>query len=292
MPISFEPLSEHIGARVDGVNISQPIDAETAQAIHDGMDRYAVLVFKKQALTPEQQLAFSRSLGPLEETKGTSLRKLEDYRVSTDFADVSNLDREDRPFAIDDRRRLFAIGNRLWHSDSSFKVVPAKYSILHALSVVSKGGNTEFANMAAAYDALDDDRKSEAQELVCEHSQMYSRLQIGFTDFTQEEVERLKPVRQALIRTHPSTRRKSLYLASHAGTIVGWPVQEALTFLKDLIEHATQRQFVYSHQWDLGDTVMWDNRQTMHRVRRFPAEEARDMRRTTLAGEAPTAAQA
>lgn len=212
--------------------------------------------------------------------------------MSTDFADVSNLDRDDRPFAIDDRRRLFAIGNRLWHSDSSFKVVPAKYSILHALSVVSKGGNTEFANMAAAYDELDEDSKNEAQGLVCEHSQMYSRLQIGFTDFTKDEAQRLKPVRQALIRVHPSTGRKSLYLASHAGTIVGWPVQEALTFLKDLIEHATQPKFVYQHHWDLGDTVMWDNRQTMHRVRRFPADEARDMRRTTLAGEGPTAAQA
>ena len=292
MSISFQPLTEHIGARVDGVDISQPIDDGTAQAIHDAMDRYAVLVFKKQPLTPEQQLAFSRSLGPLEETKGTSLRKVEDYRVSTDFADVSNLDREDRPFAIDDRRRLFAIGNRLWHSDSSFKVVPAKYSILHSLSVVSKGGNTEFANMAVAYDELDEDSKAEAEGLVCEHSQMYSRLQIGFTDFTEEEVQRLKPVRQALVRTHPSTGRKSLYLASHAGTIVGWPVQEALTFLKDLIEHATQPKFVYVHQWDLGDTVMWDNQQTMHRVRRFPPNEARDMRRTTLAGAGPTALQA
>lgn len=292
MAISFEPLSEYIGARVDGVDISQPIDDSTAQAIHDGMDRYAVLVFKKQPLSAEQQLAFSSALGPLEETHRNTLRKLEDFRHAKEFADVSNLDRDAKPLAIDDRRRLFGIGTRLWHSDSSFKAVPAKYSILHALSVVSKGGNTEFANMAAAWDALDEEGKAEAEGLVCEHSQIYSRMQIGFTDFTDEERERLKPARQALVRTHPSTGRKSLYLASHAGTIVGWPVQEALTYLKDLIEHATQRQFVYSHQWDLGDTVMWDNRQTMHRSRRYPAGEARDMRRTTLRGQGPTAAQA
>jgi alpha-ketoglutarate-dependent 2,4-dichlorophenoxyacetate dioxygenase len=180
----------------------------------------------------------------------------------------------------------------LWHSDSSFKTTPAKYSILNARSIPSKGGNTEFADMCTAYDALDDDMKAEIEGLVCEHSQMYSREQVGFMDFTDEERERFKPVRQILRRTHPGTGRKSLYLASHAGTIVGWPVPEARLFLQDLVEHATQRQFVYAHEWRLGDLVMWDNRQTMHRARPFPAEEPRDMRRTTLAGDGPTAEQA
>ncbi|MBT6273001.1 MAG: TauD/TfdA family dioxygenase [Chromatiales bacterium] len=291
MAITFHPLTQHIGAEVSGVDIRQPLTPSDANEIQEGMSRFAVLVFKRQPLTGDQQLAFSRSLGPLEESKGTSLRAPEDYRLPTVFADVSNLTKDDEPFALDDRRRLFAIGNRLWHSDSSFKVVPARYSILHSLSVVSKGGNTEFAHMGAAYDALDEETRNEATGLICEHSQMFSRMQIGFTDFSDEEAQRFKPVRQTLVREHPSTGRRSLYLSSHAGTIIGWPRQEAMTFLRDLAEHATQPQFVYKHEWDLGDLVMWDNQQTMHRVRRFPHEERRDMRRTTLAGSAPTTRQ-
>ena len=146
--------------------------------------------------------------------------------------------------------------------------------------------------MRAAYDALDDETKAEVEGLVCEHSQIFSRQQLGFTDFTDEERERFKPVRQCLVRTHPVTKRRSLYLSSHAGSIVGWPVPEARAFLRDLVEHATQREFVYAHKWRVGDLVMWDNRQTMHRARPFPAHEPRDMRRTTLAGDGPTAAQA
>jgi alpha-ketoglutarate-dependent 2,4-dichlorophenoxyacetate dioxygenase len=256
------------------------------------MDRYAVLVFHDQKLDDQQQLAFSQSLGQLEHAIGTSLRAPEEYRLPTTFADVSNLDQHHRVFARDDRRRLFAIGNRLWHSDSSFKVVPAKYSLLHARSIPSKGGNTEFASMRAAYDALPDDVKAEVEDLVCEHSQIFSRQQLGFTDFTEDELARFKPVRQRLVRVHAGTGAKSLYLSSHAGTILGWPVPEARAFLRDLVEHATQREFVYIHKWRVHDLVMWDNRQTMHRARPFPAHEPRDMRRTTLAGDGPTVAQA
>jgi alpha-ketoglutarate-dependent 2,4-dichlorophenoxyacetate dioxygenase len=156
---------------------------------------------------------------------------------------------------------------------------------------VSKGGNTEFADMRAAYDTLDAERKALIEDLVCEHSQMFSRAQLGFTDFTDEERERFKPVLQVLVRSHPSTGRKSLYLSSHAGSILGMPVPEARFLLRDLVEHATQRKFVYSHKWRVGDLVMWDNRRTMHRVRPYPAEEPRDMRRTTLKGEGPTVRQ-
>ena len=204
---------------------------------------------------------------------------------------MSNLDKNNKVFARDDRPRLFGLGNRLWHSDSSFKTIPAKYSLLHARSIPSKGGNTEFADMRAAYDALDAETKAEVEPLICEHSQLFSRQLLGFTDFTEEERERFKPVRQCLVRTHQVTQRKSLYLSSHAGGIVGWPVPEARAFLRDLVEHATQRQFVYAHQWRVNDLVMWDNRQTMHRARPFPAHEPRDMRRTTLVGDGPTAAQ-
>src|SRR5215831_6618352 len=267
MPISFRQVGPCFAAEVSGIDIGEPLTTLQIAAIHDGMDKYAVLVFHGQFIDDAQQLAFSRSLGNLEEAIGTGLRAANEYRLPTTFADVSNLDKDNQPFARDDRRRLFSIGNRLWHSDSSFKVVPAKYSLLHARSVTSKGGNTEFADMRAAYDALEEETKAECEDLICEHSQMYSRQLLGFTDFTEEERERMAPVRQRLVRTHPAT--ESLYLSSHAGTIIGWPVPEARAFLRDLTEAATRPEHVYSHKWRRYDLVMWDNRQTMHRVRRF-----------------------
>jgi alpha-ketoglutarate-dependent 2,4-dichlorophenoxyacetate dioxygenase len=292
MPISIRQVGPCFAGEVDGIDMRRPLTPEEVAAVPAGMDRYAVLVFPNQDIDDSQQLAFTRSLGEIEHAIGTSLRAAADYRLPNTFADVSNLDRQDKPFARDDRRRLFAIGNRLWHSDSSFKTVPAKYSLLHAVSIPSRGGNTQFADMRAAYDALDEETKALVEGMVCEHSQMFSRQQIGFFDFTDEERERFRPVRQCMVRTHPVTGRKSLYLSSHAGSIVGWPIPEARGFLRDLIEHATQREFVYTHKWRLGDLVMWDNRQTMHRARPFPVDEPRDMRRTTLAGDGPTAAQA
>jgi alpha-ketoglutarate-dependent 2,4-dichlorophenoxyacetate dioxygenase len=291
MPVKIRQVGPCFAGEVEGIDIRNPLTPAEVADIHAGMDRYAVLVFRNQPIDDEQQLAFTRSLGEIELAIGASLRAPSEYRLPNTFADVSNLDQNNAPFARDDRRRLFAIGNRLWHSDSSFKVVPAKYSLLHARTIPSKGGNTEFADMRAAYDALDEETKEICENLVCEHSQIYSRQQIGFFDLTDEERERFKPVRQVLVRTHPVTGRKSLYLASHAGGIIGWPVPEARGFLRDLIEHATQRQFVYSHKWAVGDLVMWDNRQTMHRARPFPAHEPRDVRRTTVMGDAPTVAQ-
>jgi alpha-ketoglutarate-dependent 2,4-dichlorophenoxyacetate dioxygenase len=292
MPVMTRQIGPCFAAEVEGVDLTQPLSKDDVAAIHAGMDKFAVLVFHDQKLDDERQLAFTRSLGDLEQAIGTSLRAPDEYRLPTTFADVSNLDKNNQVMARDDRRRLFAIGNRLWHSDSSFKVVPAKYSLLHARSIPSKGGNTEFAYMVAAYDALDAETRALIEDLVCEHSQIFSRQQLGFFDFTEEERARFKAVRQRLVRTHPSTGRKSLYLASHAGSIVGWPIPEARAFLRDLIEHATQREFVYVHTWRVNDLVMWDNRQTMHRARPFPVNEPRDMRRTTLMGDGPTVAQA
>jgi alpha-ketoglutarate-dependent 2,4-dichlorophenoxyacetate dioxygenase len=289
MPVVIRQIGPCFAGEVEGIDMTRPLTPDEVAAIHAGMDRYAVLVFHGQKIDDEQQLAFSRSLGEIEHAIGTSLRAPDEYRLPTTFADVSNLDQNHQVFARDDRRRLFGIGNRLWHSDSSFKVVPAKYSLLHARSVPSRGGNTEFADMRAAYDALDPETKAGVEGLVCEHSQIFSRQQLGFTDFTDEERARFAPVRQCMVRTHPVTKRRSLYLSSHAGAIVGWPVPEARAFLRDLVEHATQRQFVYAHTWCVHDLVMWDNRQTMHRARPFPAHEPRDMRRTTLVGDGPTA---
>jgi len=291
MSVKTRQIGPCFAAEVEDIDLSRPLSPDEVAAVHAGMDTYAVLVFHDQKIDDAQQLAFTRSLGEIEHAIGTSLRALDEYRLPTTFADVSNLDKDNKIFARDDRRRLFGLGNRLWHSDSSFKAVPAKYSLLHAISVPSRGGNTEFAYMPAGYDALDAETKAEVEELICEHSQIFSRQQLGFTDFTDEERARFAPVRQRLVRRHPLTGRKSLYLSSHAGSIVGWPVPEARFFLRDLVEHATQRQFVYAHRWRVGDLVMWDNRQTMHRARPFPAHEPRDMRRTTLMGDAPTVAQ-
>src|SRR6266581_3721670 len=196
MPVTTRQIGPCLAAEVDGIDLTRPLSSADVKEVHAGMDEYAVLVFHDQKLDDEQQLAFSRSLGELEHAVGTSLRAPDEYRLPTTFADVSNLDKDNNVFARDDRRRLFAIGNRLWHSDSSFKVTPAKYSLLHAISLPSKGGDTQFAYMCAAYDALDEETKAEVQDMVCEHSQMFSRQIIGFTDFTDEERERFKPVRQ------------------------------------------------------------------------------------------------
>ena len=191
----------------------------------------------------------------------------------------------------EDRVWFFKLGDRLWHSDSSFRPVPAKYSLLSGRVLPSWGANTEFADMRAAYDALDHRAKGEIEDLVCEHSLIYSREAIGFTDLTAEEIAAFRPVRQRLVRTHPETGRKSLFLSSHAGAIVGWTIPEGRMFLRDLTEHATEPAFVYSHSWRPHDLVMWDNRATMHRARRFDRNEVRDVRRTTLAGDMGTIEQ-
>jgi alpha-ketoglutarate-dependent 2,4-dichlorophenoxyacetate dioxygenase len=288
-----DPVSRpFFGGEVSGVDLTRPLSREQAAAIEAGMDQYGVLVFHDQRFTDDTQLAFSRNFGELETASG-ELTFGQKRRIESDYVnDISNLDLENRVRETNDRKRLFGLGNRLWHSDSSFKQVPAKFSLLSARSIPSAGGNTEFADMRAAYDTLDDDTRAECEGLVCEHSQLYSRAILGFTDFTEQERQRFKPVLQRLVRTHPSTGRKSLYLASHAGAIVGWPVPEARAFLRDLIEHATQRKFVYSHQWSQWDLVVWDNRATMHRARPFPKHEVRDMHRTTVACERSTMAEA
>ena len=251
-----------------------------------------VLVFRDQAVSDDEQMAFTRNFGAIENARGGNVTKEEDKRLATGMNDVSNLGKDGRPLARDSRQRLFNLGNLLWHSDSSFRAIPAKYSLLSARVVNPKGGDTEFADMRAAYDALDQDSKAEIENLVCEHSLMFSRGALGFVDYTEEEKQLFKPVRQRLVRTHPVSGRKSLYLSSHAGSIIGKPTPEARILLNDLREHATQSRFVYVHKWKVNDLVMWDNRQTMHRGRRYDESQARDVRRTTVAGDAPTIAQA
>jgi len=292
MPVTIDQIHPVFVGEVSGIDIAKPLGKEEVDAIEAGLDKYAVLVFHDQRLTDEQQMAFTLNFGAIEDARGGNVTKPQDKRLPTGMNDVSNLGKDGKPLPRDSRQRLFNLGNMLWHSDSSFRPIPAKYSLLSARIVNKKGGNTEFAHMGAAYEALDEETKPEIENLVCEHSLMYSRGSLGFLDYTEEEKAMFKPVRQRLVRTHPVTGRKSLYLASHAGAIVGMPMPEARMLLRELNEHATQPRFVYVHRWRLDDLVIWDNRQTMHRVRRYDESQPRDMRRTTVAGDAPTVAQA
>jgi alpha-ketoglutarate-dependent 2,4-dichlorophenoxyacetate dioxygenase len=291
MPISIRQLHPVFAGEVTGIDISKPLSPQDVASIEAGMDTYAVLVFPGQNITDDQQMAFTKNFGAIEDARGGNVTKPQDKRLVTGMNDVSNLGKDGKPLARDSRQRLFNIGNMLWHSDSSFRPIPAKYSLLSARVVNKKGGNTEFADMRAAYDGLDEETRREIDDLVCEHSLMYSRGSLGFLDYTEEEKAMFKPVRQRLVRSHPVTGRKSVYLSSHAGGILGMPMPEARMLLRDLNEHATQPKFVYVHKWTLHDLVIWDNRQVMHRVRRYDDTQPRDMRRTTVAGDAPTVAQ-
>jgi alpha-ketoglutarate-dependent 2,4-dichlorophenoxyacetate dioxygenase len=293
MPVSFRQLHPAFAAEVSGIDCRAPLGRDEVAAVEAGMDRHAVLVFPDQAITDEQQLAFTRHFGELENYAGGGhIRKRSDSRLGPGMADFSNLDKDGKIISDEDRVWFFKLGDRLWHSDSSFRPIPARYSLLSGRVLPSWGANTEFADMRAAYDALDARTKAEVEDLVCLHSLIYSRHAIGFTDLTEQEIASFEPVRQRLVRTHPVTRRKSLFLSSHAGEIEGWTIPEARMFLRDLTEHATQREFVYSHVWRPFDLVMWDNRTTMHRARRFDRNEVRDVRRTTLAGDVITIEQA
>jgi len=291
MGIAIRQIHPMFVGEVSDIDIGKPLSPDEVAAIDEGMIRYAVLVFHDQQLTDEQQMAFTLNFGTLEDARGGNITKPEDRRLQVGMNDVSNLGKDGRPLERDSRVQLFNLGNMLWHSDSSFRPVPAKYSLLSARLVNPIGGNTEYADMRAAYDALDAQTKAEIDELICEHSLMYSRGSLGLVDYSEEEKAMFRPVRQRLVRTHPVTGRRSLYLSSHAGAILGMPTPEARILLRDLTEHATQPQFVYVHRWQPWDFVMWDNRRTMHRVRRYDHSRPRDMRRTTLAGDAPTVGQ-
>ncbi len=222
MAISVRPLHDVFVGEVSGVDLSGVLTRDDIAAIEAAIAEHAVLVFRDQRITDDQQLAFSRCFGELEETRGTGISKPGEQRLHPAFADVSNLDVDNTVLARDNRRRLYSLGNMLWHSDSSFKPIPAAYSLLSGRVVVEQGGETEFADMRAAYDALDNETKAEIEDLICEHSLIYSRELLGFGDLTDAERATMRPVRQALTRTHPISGRKSIYLASHIGKIIGW----------------------------------------------------------------------
>ena len=269
-------------AKFKGVDISQPIDEPTFRHIQATLDEHAVGVFAGPRLDEEAQIGFAGRFGTLEQQNGVLTTGIK-ARISRRLVDISNLDESNALLAQQDRRRMFSLGNQLWHTDSSFKRTPAKYSLLHAHSVTPEGGETQFADMRAAYDALSPKMKARIETLVAEHSIFNSRATLGFTEFSDAERRAMPPVHRGLVRIHAGSGRKTLYLASHASHIVGWPVPDGRMLIRDLMEHATQPQFVYTHRWSVGDLVIWDNRCTMHRGR--PYEEAiyrRDMRRATI----------
>ncbi len=291
MTIPVQPLNPSFVAEVGGVDLRQKLDPDTVAALEAAINRFAVLVFHDQFISDEQQMAFSRNFGELETTV-RAYRKDWAPRLDVHIADISNLDEQNQVLAKYDRRRLNALGNRLWHSDSSFKRIPARFSLLSARAIPDGGGETQFADMRAAWDALPESMQQRLDGMICEHTQLFSRGRIGFTDYSEEELAKMAPVPQVLVRTHPGSGRKSLYLSSHAGAIRDMEVPESRVLLMDLMEHATQREFVHTHRWRVGDLVMWDNRCTMHRAREYDETQKRDMHRTTVSDGRPTVPEA
>jgi alpha-ketoglutarate-dependent 2,4-dichlorophenoxyacetate dioxygenase len=283
MAISIYPITPNFAAEVGDIDLSQPISAENEKAIKDAFWKYAVLIFPEQSLTHEQHVAFSKLFGPLEEPIKPGKNDAGKARIPANISDVSNLDHNNQPWSADSRQRMFQLGNRLWHTDSSFRHLPGRASMLYARTIAPIGGHTEFADMRAAWDNLPNDIRERIGGLIVEHSIFTSRAKCGFTSFPDDERALLPPVLQVLVRTIPETGIRALYLASHAARVIDMPEKESDALLKNLMEHATQRQFVYTHRWRLNDLVMWDNRCTMHRGTDFDdIRWKRDIQRTTV----------
>ena len=277
-------------AFVSDVDLKNELETDQVKELDTAINKFSVLVFKNQNINDEQQVRFTKYFGEIEASGNKSnITKAKDRRLSTDLADVSNLDKNNKPFTQNDPRRIFNLGNRLWHTDSSFKEIPAKYSLLSARNISKEGGNTEFADMRSAYDNLDMNTKQKVDDMICEHSLIYSRQRLGFDmvkELSSEEIKNFTPVEQPLVRQNKITNRKTIFLSCHIGKIRNWIRPDSMCFIDDLIEYATQPKFKYIHKWSQNDLIIWDNRQTMHRARAFDdLKERRDMRRTTVLGE-------
>ena len=285
MTLAIRPLHPVFAGEATGIDLGGPVPAAAIAEIVAAMDRYAVLVFPGQALDDEQQIAFSREMGNLAYALNHGRKVGQNARLRAELFDISNLDEKSDVLGAADRRRTWREGDRLWHTDRSFIDADTTYSILSARTIPPEGGDTEFADMRAAYDALDDVTKARVENLRCEHSVWYSRALAGGTDFRPDEVATMPPVTQPLVRRHPGSGRKSLVLASHASHVVGWPVEQGRALLAEFTAFATQERFVYRHKWRPHDLVIWDNRCTMHRGTVYDdVTYRRDLRRTTVEG--------
>ncbi|MCX7361126.1 MAG: TauD/TfdA family dioxygenase [Alphaproteobacteria bacterium] len=291
--VSVKQLHPLFFGEISGVDVSRPLSAADHKAIVDAIDRYAVVVFHGQKLDDEAQIAFARQFGPVESSALKLRHRDIKHRLpSNEIADISNLDGDGNVMEPEARRRLDWLGNRLWHTDASFRRVPGALSMLYAHIIPDEGGETEFADLRAAYDGLSEKTRTELEGLVAEHSIWRSREQLGVVKYSPEELASLPPVPQRVVRTHPGSGRKTLYVASHASHIIGRPLPDGRLLLLDLIEHATQAKFVHAHSWKQGDLVIWDNRCTMHRARPFDTTKVRDLRRVTTRDVASTLEQA
>ena len=281
MALALRRLHPHFAAEVGAIDLRRVESRAALDEIRAAMDEHAVLVFREQALGDADQLEFAQRFdGTLHRKTGAAVRGRNRFGDEA-LTDISNVDESGGIFKPGDRRRQYALGNRLWHTDASFQDPPGRYSMLSARAVPAVAADTEFADMRAAYDALDAATKASLEGLSAHHSIAYSRQTLGF-DFSEEEREQLKGAVHPLVRVNPRTQRRSLYLASHASHIIGWPVPEGRLLLRDLMEHATQPQFVYRHAWRPGDLVIWDNLATMHRGRPFDdTRHRRELRRVT-----------
>lgn len=288
MTLSLSPLHPLFAATAEGIALRDPLDAATIGEIAAAMDRHAVLVFRDQQLSEDEQLAFTARFGPMD--PGRHLAVKQHRRVRPEFADVSNLDEAGNIADRNHRRILSNMATRLWHTDSSYKCPAAKYSLLYCSAIPDWGGETEFADTRAAYDALPPRLREEAEGRAAEHYVHHSRAMLGFAPSPEEIAGALPPVTWPLVRTHPGSGRKLLYIGAHATHVVGLSLPEGRVLLADLLEHATQRAFVYRHEWRPGDLVMWDNRAVLHRGRRYDLAQRRDMRRSTVEDAAPNAA--
>ena len=284
MGLELRQLHPLFAAEATGIDLSGPIDGALVDAIWRAIDKYAVVVFREQRLDDTQLRDFAALFGPLEIGRAAATAKRRRLR-HPEIGDISNLDEDGKLRDAYDRRRLDMLGNRLWHTDASYMPVPVVLGMLHAVAVPPASalgsGETEFADMRAAYDALPDAMQSAIDPLIAEHDIFWSRGQIGFTEFGPGEREKYPPSHQRLVRRHPGSGRKTVYLSAHASHIVGWPVADGRILLYDLNLHATRPEFVYSHQWRVGDLVIWDNRCTMHRGRPHDETQPRDLRRAT-----------
>jgi alpha-ketoglutarate-dependent 2,4-dichlorophenoxyacetate dioxygenase len=280
MALNLTSLHPLFAAEASGVDLRQPLDAQTVRDIEAAMDRYAVLVWRGQPLTEAQQVAFSRNFGPLD----SGLRKATGAKTRfkhEELVDISNVTADGKVAARDDAKLIGTLANQLWHADSTFQKLNVTYSMLSAVVVPPDGGQTEFTDLRAAYDALPEDIKQEIAGLRSEHFAFHSRVMLGDSRYTDEQLKVFPPVEWPLVRVHPGSKRKVLWVGVHATHILGRPVAEGRLFLWDLLEHATQRQFIHAHTWRAGDLVMWDNRATLHRGRRYDLSQRRDLRRTT-----------
>ncbi|HET7883247.1 MAG TPA: TauD/TfdA family dioxygenase [Acetobacteraceae bacterium] len=293
--MDIRPLRPSFAAEIDGIDLAQPLDAAGVDAIWSALDRYAVVVFRDQRLSDAKLRDFAARFGPLE--IGRAAARGGPRRLAIpQIGDISNLDEDNKVRQLEDRRRLDSLGNRLWHTDASYMPVPVVLGLLHAVTLPPPSpfgnGETEFADMRAAYDALPDPTRQAIDPLVVLHDVFWSRGQIGVTEFPPGEREQYPPSPQRLVRLHPGSQRKTLYLSAHASHVIGWPVADGRLLLWDLTAHATQREFVYSHTWRVGDVVIWDNRCTMHRGRPHDENQPRDLRRATTLDTTSTLDQA